>query len=146
MFGLSREEKEAKLMVPQWLKIVTDCRDLINKTVEPDVFFSRYELLMETTAKLVSVSKHYKFKGAQPVEVLRIAQEQKEAATRAFILRSFQKTQQCAGKAKTEKGKHSQFDRFLDKMAPYFEQMTAVNVKLVQQLHAEAVTQIGGKS
>lgn len=30
MFGLSREEKEPKLMVPQWLKIVTDCRDLIN--------------------------------------------------------------------------------------------------------------------
>ena len=56
MFGWSRKEREAKVMVPQWLKIVADCRDLINKTVEPDVFFQRYELLKETTAKLAGAS------------------------------------------------------------------------------------------
>lgn len=146
MFGFSREEKEAKLMVPQWLKIVTDCRDLINKTVEPDVFFMRYSLLKETTAKLAKASKYYKFKGTQPAEVLRIAQEQEEAATCAFILRSFQKAQQGADKAKTVKGKRNQFDRLLEKIEPYYTQMTQANVSLVQQLYVDAIVQIGGQS
>nr|DAH43200.1 MAG TPA: hypothetical protein [Caudoviricetes sp.] len=146
MFGWSREEREAKVMVPQWLKIVADCRDLINKTVEPDVFFQRYELLKETTAKLAGASKYYKFKGTQPSEVLKIAQEQEDAATRAFILRSFQKAQLGADKAKTVKGKQSQFDHLLDKMAPYYDRMTLANVELVKQLHASAVLEIGGQS
>lgn len=145
MFGLSREEKEAKIMVPQWLKIMVDCRDLINKTAEPDVFFMRYTLLKETTAKLTKASKHYKFKGTQPAEVLRIAQEQEEAATRAFILRSFQKAQQGADKAKTVRGKRNQFDRLLEKIEPYYIQMTQANVSLVQQLYVSAIAQIGGR-
>ena len=77
MFGFSKEEKDAKLMVPQWLKIVTDCRDLINKTVEPDVFFMRYELLKETTAKLAKASKYYNLRAPSPLRFFGLPKSRK---------------------------------------------------------------------
>lgn len=144
MFGHNKKKAYAEHMAPQWMKILTDCRDLVNKTADPDVFFPRYDLLKETAASLASISKYVKFKGTKPAEVLRMAQEQEEAATRDFILRSFQRAVLGAEKAKTEKGKRSQFDRFQEKLEPYYCQMSAANADLVQQLHDEAIAKIGG--
>lgn len=144
MFGIGKKKAYAEHMAPQWMKILTDCRDLVNKTADPDVFFPRYELLKETAANLASISKYVKFRGTKPAEVLKMAQEQEEAATRDFILRSFQRALLGAEKAKTAKGKRSQFDRFLEKLEPYYCQMSAGNAKLVQQLHADAIKRIGG--
>lgn len=144
MFGIGKKKAYAEHMAPQWMKILTDCRNLVNRTAEPDVFFPRYEQLKETAANLDSISKYVKFKGTKPAEVLRMAQEQEEAATRDFILRSFQRAVLGAEKAKTEKGKRGQFDRFQEKLEPYYCQMSAANADLVQQLHADAIERIGG--
>ena len=43
------------------------------------------------------------------------------------------------------KGKRSQIDRLLEKIEPYYDQMTQANVSLVQQLYVDAVVQIGGQ-
>ena len=74
----------------------------------------------------------------------KLAQEQEEAATRDFILRYFQKTLLNAEKVKTVRGKRSQFEKFQTALEPYYYQMSAANVALVQQLHDEALAKIGG--
>ena len=131
MFGHGKKKAAAEMMAPQWMKILVESRDIVNRTTDPDVFFSRYDTVKETAEKLASISKYVKFKGTKPPEVLR-------------IVRCFQKAQLNAEKLKTEKGKLGQFEKFQSSLEAYFFRMSDENAQLVQDLHDEALKQIGG--
>lgn len=143
MFG-SKRKAAAEMMAPQWMKILIESRDIVNRTTDPEVFFSRYDLVKEQAEQLASVSKYVKFKGMKPAEVLRMAVDQEQAAVRDLIVRCFQKAVLGAEKAKTEKGKRSQVEKFQTSLEPYFFRMSDENAQLVQDLHDEALKKIGG--
>ena len=144
MFGHSKKKAAAEMMAPQWVKILVESRDIVNRTTEPDVFFSRYDTVKEKAEQLASISKYVKFKGMKPAEVLRQVAEQEDAATRDMVLRCFQKAVLNAEKLKTEKGKLGQFEKFQSSLEPYFFRMSDENARLVQDLHDEALKKIGG--
>lgn len=144
MFGHSKKKAAAEMMAPQWMKILVESRDIVNRTTEPDVFFSRYDTVKEKAEQLASISKYVKFKGMKPAEVLRQVAEQEDAATRDMVLRCFQKAMLNAEKLKTEKGKLGQFEKFQSSLEPYFFRMSDENARLVQDLHDEALKKIGG--
>ena len=143
MFGHSKKKAAAEMMAPQWMKILVESRDIVNRTTEPDVFFSRYDTVKEKAEQLASISKYVKFKGMKPAEVLRQVTEQEDAATRDMVLRCFQKAVLNAEKLKTEKGKLGQFEKFQSSLEPYFFRMSDENARLVQDLHDEALKKIG---
>ena len=143
MFGHSKKKAAAEMMAPQWMKILVESRDIVNRTTEPDVFFSRYDTVKAKAEQLASISK-YVFKGMKPAEVLRRVTEQEDAATRDMVLRCFQKAVLNAEKLKTEKGKLGQFEKFQSSLEPYFFRMSDENARLVQDLHDEALKKIGG--
>ena len=144
MFGHSKKKAAAEMMAPQWMKILVESRDIVNRTTEPDVFFSRYDTVKEKAEQLASISKYVKFKGMKPAEVLRRVTEQEDAATRDMVVRCFQKAVLNAEKLKTEKGKLGQFEKFQSSLEPYFFRMSDENARLVQDLHDEALKKIGG--
>ena len=144
MFGNKEKKRNAEIVAPIWLSDMQKARDIVNRTTDPDAFFTEYDSLKEMAENLTSVSKYVKFKGTKPAEVLRMARAQEEAATRELILRCFARAQLNAEKLKTEKGKLGQFEKFQDSLVPYFFRMSAVNAELVQQLHDEAIAKIGG--
>lgn len=144
MFGHSKKKAAAEMMAPQWMKILVESWDIVNRTTEPDVFFSRYDTVKEKAEQLASISKYVKFKGMKPAEVLRRVTEQEDAATRDMVLRCFQKAVLNAEKLKTEKGKLGQFEKFQSSLEPYFFRMSDENARLVQDLHDEALKKIGG--
>ena len=82
MFGNSKKKKNAELLAPLWLADMQKARDVVNNTTDPDSFFTDYASLKDLAGKLTELSKYVKFKGTKPAEVLRMAQEQEEAATR----------------------------------------------------------------
>ena len=131
-------------MAPEWLKIMIESRDSVDRTTEPGVFFARYDTVKEKAEQLASISKYVKFKGMKPAEVLRQVTEQEDAATRDMVLRCFQKAMLNAEKLKTEKGKLGQFEKFQSSLEPYFFRMSDENARLVQDLHDEALKKIGG--
>lgn len=144
MFGNRKMKAAAEMMAPQWLKIMIESRDIVNRTTDPDVFFSRYDTMKEKAEQLASISKYVKFKGMKPSEVLRQIMDQEDAATRDMVLRCFQKAQLNAEKLKTEKGKLGQFEKFQASLEAYFFRMSDENAQLVQDLHDEALKKIGG--
>lgn len=144
MFGNRKMKAAAEMMAPQWLKIMIESRDIVNRTTEPDVFFSRYDTVKEKAEQLASISKYVKIKGMKPAEVLRQVTEQEDAATRDMVLRCFQKAVLNAEKLKTEKGKLGQFEKFQSSLEPYFFRMSDENARLVQDLHDEVLKKIGG--
>lgn len=143
MFG-GKKKAAAEIMAPQWMKILIESRDIVNRTTDPEVFFSRYDTVKEMAGNLASISKYVKFKGTKPAEVLRMAMDQEQAAVRDLIVRCFQKVTMNAEKVKTEKGKRSQFEKFQTSLEPYFFRMSDENAQLVQDLHDEALKKIGG--
>ena len=143
MFG-GKKKAAAEMMAPQWMKILIESRDIVNRTTDPETFFSRYDTLKEKAEQLASISKYVKFKGTKPAEVLRMAVEQEQAAVRDLILRCFQKAVLGAEKVKTEKGKRSQIEKFQTSLEPYFFRMSDENARLGQELHDEALKKIGG--
>lgn len=143
MFG-GKKKAAAEMMAPQWMKILIESRDIVNRTTDPETFFSRYDTLKEKAAQLASISKYVKFKGTKPAEVLRMAVEQEQAAVRDLILRCFQRAMLGAEKAKTEKGKRSQVEKFQTSLEPYFFRMSDENARLAQDLYDEALKKIGG--
>lgn len=144
MFGHNKKKAAAEMMAPQWLKIMIESRDIVNRTTDPEVFFSRYDTVKEMAEKLASISKYVKLKGTKPAEVLRQVTEQEDAATKDMVLRCFQKAQLNAEKLKTEKGKRGQFEKFQTSLEAYFFRMSKENAELVQQLRDEAIAKIGG--
>ena len=144
MFGHNKKKAAAEMMAPQWLKIMIESRDIVNRTTDPEVFFSRYDTVKEMAEKLASISKYVKLKGTKPAEVLRQVTEQEDAATKDIVLRCFQKAQLNAEKLKTEKGKRGQFEKFQTSLEAYFFRMSKENAELVQQLRDEAIAKIGG--
>lgn len=143
MFG-SKRKAAAEMMAPQWMKILIESRDIVNRTTDPEVFFSRYDTVKEMAGNLASISKYVKFKGTKPAEVLRMATDQEQAAVRDLIVRCFQKATMNAEKVKTERGKRGQFEKFQTSLEPYFFRMSDENAQLVQDLHDEALKKIGG--
>lgn len=143
MFG-GKKKAAAEIMAPQWMKILIESRDIVNRTTDPEVFFSRYDTVKEMAGNLASISKYVKFKGTKPAEVLQMATDQEQAAVRDLIVRCFQKATLNAEKVKTEKGKRGQFEKFQTSLEPHFFRMSDENAQLVQDLHDEALKKIGG--
>lgn len=144
MFGHKEKKRNAELVAPIWLSDMQKARDVVNKTTDPDAFFTEYDSLKELAEKLTVAAKYVKFKGMKPAEVLRQVTEQEDAATRDMVLRCFQKAQLNAEKLNTEKGKRGQFEKFQTSLEAYFFRMSKENAELVQQLHDEAIAKIGG--
>ena len=135
LFGPSKREKqEAHFMAPQWLKIANDCAHLVNTTVNPEVFFYRYDLLLETVGNLAGIEKIVKFKGKRPSLQLLELQAQRERETDTFIDRAFEAVSERAAGLKTEKGQAAAVQRFLQRMEKYADRMTPGNLAHLESL------------
>ena len=90
LFGSSRKRREAQSLAPQLIHITEDCENLVNTTVNPDTFFSRYDSLIEQLMKLSEIERYINFTGELPSVVLKRAISQRDTVTQRFIHRSYQ--------------------------------------------------------
>lgn len=120
---LLSDKKEAENMGPQWLKILYDSTELINKTTTPDVFFSRYDLVIEHLKKLVEIEHLVSFTGESPSTALIHAIDLKNSCINSFIERYSLKLQEEIFTLKTTKAKQKRvddFDTFISHYQHYF--------------------------
>jgi len=100
-----KDKAEAAMMAPQYLRIINDCSRLVGETKNPEVFFKRYDLLLETLSKLADIETVAPIKGEKPsVELQRIS-ALREVATNDFIERYAQDTRMNIYKLSSEKAK-----------------------------------------
>lgn len=143
LFGNKPSKKEARFMAPQWLKIIYECADHVNTTTNPEVVFSRYDLMLETLAKLADVERLVKLSGKKPSVQLKELVTIRERATNTFIDRSYQAARDGATNLKTEKGRVNAINNYFEKMGAYRGRMTPANLAhlsaLQEQHQAEVV-------
>lgn len=109
------------------LRIANDCADLIENTINPKVFFDRYDLYLEKLALLSEAQKckAIKVKGENLIQKYSQMStlEKRVSATNEFIDRFWRDTCAKANTLKTEKEKNNRYQNFFDSLSEYNERM-----------------------
>lgn len=137
LFFKSKKRKEAEFMAPQWLKQVEESVNLVNNTKNPDVFFSRYDFLIETLKKLVDIEKYLKFTGDKPSDILRSIKDKKVNTINDFIDRFYKDILVQINKLKTEKAKQKRINNFNELLEPFVDKMEKTNINKFIELNKE---------
>lgn len=114
------------------LRIIQECMKIISYTIEPDVFFSRLDLLKEKASHMKSLEPFVDFSGATPTAALNEVLEKEQECIYQFLVRCYSCTFDKANTMKTEKGKNNQFKKLYDSLIPYFERMDEQNINYIK--------------
>lgn len=133
---------QAREQSQQLLKIIRDCAELVNTTVKPDVFFPRYNLMLEHLESLAGLECTGIFDNSPelPSAAFLRVEEQFKEETNKFLDRSFEAAKKHADTLKTENGKKNAIKRHFDNMEKfiihmdgesleYFDKMKAANIE-----------------
>lgn len=122
----------ANRTVQRELKIIQDCVELVNHTVKPDVFFSRYDLLKDKLAFLSKLQPYVDFKHNTPSATLSKIINQEQDEIQRFLIRYFTEMVSKAEEMKTEKGKKGKYKKFYDSLQQYTYRMNAFNRNYIE--------------
>lgn len=123
---VGRIRVQAKEQADQLLKIVNDCAHLVNTTVNPEVFFQRYSLMLEKLEELARLEWTGIFSKSPELPsatVLRL-DDLFPVATNDFIDRSHSAAMAKAENLKTEKGKAGAMARYFENMEKFSAYMS----------------------
>ena len=137
-----RIRQQAKEQSDQYLKIAHESADLVNTTVNPEVFFPRYQLVLEYLEKCKQLewTGIYENSPESPSDSLARIEDLFPIATNEFIDRSFEATKTKADTLKTAKGKENAIRRYFEKMEPYTAHMEEQSVDHFYALKEKYIT------
>ena len=130
--------QHTQLAVQSSLKIIQDCVRLVNETLTPNVFFDRYDLLLEHATKIAEYEPFYSFVAPLPSEQLEVLIEKRPLATHDFIERYWNSVQLAISKLKTDKAKKNRLEKFFQTMDEYTNRMDDSNLEYLEQLRLES--------
>lgn len=114
------------------LRIMNDSAKLVESTVNPDVFFSRLQLLWEKAEHLCLLEQYMEFSGASPAAAFLEIRENHQTAIHDFLVRYFCDTFDKAEVMKTEKGRIAKYQRFYDSLQEYYWVMDSDNIDYIE--------------
>jgi len=119
-------------MIPVYYKQVEETIYLLENTVKPDVFFSRYDFLILTLTRLIEADKN----DNKPAQILIEYKNDKtiEGLINKLIERSHERLLKEASDIKTEKGRNSKINKYFDEMAKFSEKMHPSNIALLEDM------------
>ncbi|ADY54715.1 phage protein [Syntrophobotulus glycolicus DSM 8271] len=133
-------------MAPGLLKIANDSANLVNTTKKPDVFFARYDTLLDCMEKLSLLEDSIKFNGTKPSKQFRDLEIGRERNTHLFINRFYQETLNKINALKTNKAKYNKVCNFYTLLEDYFHKMSPNNIKEIEEMNATLEQKYGPNS
>lgn len=127
---------QARLESQQLLKVVKDCAEIVNTTVNPEVFFERYNLMLTHLESLAGLECTGIFDNSPelPSEAFLRIEAQYDAATNDFLDRSFEKAKGHANTLKTDAGKKNAIKRYFDNMEKYIVHMNGESLEYFDKM------------
>lgn len=110
-------------------KIAKDCANLVNTTKNPDVFFMRYNLLIDKLENMSKLESFNCFKDVQPSQNLATILNKKELTINDFIDRFYDDTLFQINNLKTDKAKEKRIENFYQKLLKYNDEMLPKNIE-----------------
>ncbi|NMP36959.1 MAG: hypothetical protein GX051_02380 [Clostridiales bacterium] len=101
------------------IRIGSTAAEIINTTDNPGLFFSRLQMIIESTEALVKVAPFWRFEGRQPQEQLDEINDKKDTIVFDFLDRSFDGMLEKLSKKKSGRGKQKIFDEYQSVIMTY---------------------------
>lgn len=115
------------------LRIINDCLSLLSKTIKPDVFFSRLELLQRQGGHLMLLEPYVEFTGASPAAAYHEIVTKKDEAIMVFLERYYAAVHEKAQGMKTAKGRANQYTKFYDSLQEYYPKMSKAHITYIEE-------------
>lgn len=132
MYTESQLLNMANKNVERELQMINESADLVNHTVNPDVFFSRLEFIKERLNYLIALQPYVKYKGKTPSHELSKINNMEQGQIKLFLTRYFDNTTEKANGMKTDKGKKNKYKKFYDSLQKYYSNMNQENIAFVE--------------
>lgn len=126
------------------IRIIQDSSKIIPTTTNPDVFFSRLELLKKHTYHLQLLEPFVPLT-VSPSTVMNELLSNEQQIVKDLIIRYYNSVQNHANTLKTDKGKLNQYKKFYDTMSNYRNLISPENFSFVEQIFNQATTQLSAQ-
>ncbi len=128
VMSASQLKNSSMIQVNNDLRIIQDCVNLVNKTTDPDVYFSRYKLMLEKAEHLKLFEPYISFTGDSPSRSLEKLKAEEQQSINDFLHRVVEKVE-CL---KTDSGKKNRYQKLYTDLTPYFDRMNTENIDYVE--------------
>lgn len=119
------------------LKIVQDCINLVNNTKNPDVFFPRYDRLIEELTSLSKMEGRISFSRQLPSAALQDFLSRKQYTFNDFINRYYQSVEDKIIVLTTDKAKENNANNFYKNLIKYRDAMPLPCLDLVEEKYSQ---------
>lgn len=126
----------AKQIAERNCQILTDCANILGKTLNPDVFFSRHALLLKASDQLKALEP-YLITSKKWSETNFEFHNGKQNAIHSFLEKYSESVLIKIVKLKTNKAKKASADFFINSLIPYDEEMNTENILFYNQQYEE---------
>ena len=137
----SKKKREARMMAPQWLRIMHESANIAATTTKPDVFFSRIDLMQDMLFRLASVERYVKFSDLKPSELLSRMPSDRQEMVCNFIQRLYNETQKKIASLSTEKARIGRANAYIDTLNLYASYMDSYAISLANNCHSALLRQ-----
>lgn len=131
------DKSNAQFMAPQYLKTANDCARIVNSTKNPEVFFSRYQLLIDKLEQLAALEKYIKFSGTKPSKQLIEIKRKRDLTIHDFLVRYFDDTKGKIESAKTSKTKYNNAQKFNTEISYHIHELSKYNIEEFNRMSQE---------
>lgn len=107
-------------------RVIQNCLNIISETIDPEVYFSRYYLMLDKATHLTFLEKYLSF-DVSPSAAVEEIKIKKQISINRFLLRC----EASIYEKKTEKGRTNQRKRIYDSLQPYLNEMNEENLAFV---------------
>ena len=114
------------------LRIIADCTNLVQTTLNPDTFFTRLNLLVEKSKHLCELEGKVNFTGASPTAAYIEVKENYQEAINQFLNRYYLDVCSNADTLKTVAGKNGRYQKFYDSLQEYYQYMNGENISFIE--------------
>lgn len=133
--GKSVTKRDLELQEAQnYVRIIKESASICRDTLDPETFFSRYELLCQTVKKLVPLKKYVSLQGMSLEGAISKIDSGDNEEAMEFIKRYFNAQYLSAKELKTQKGRHNRMEKALEKLMKQEEHLDAECKKLISEL------------
>ncbi len=140
---LSEQEiyRTAKQIAERNCQILTDCANIISKTINPDVFFSRYTLLLKASDQLKALEP-YLITSKKWSETNFEFHSRKQNAIHSFLEKYSESVLIKIIKLKTIKAKKNSANDFINSLKTYDAEMNSENILFYNQQYEDLLCYI----
>jgi len=134
----TREMTEAQANAQEWMSQFNESAKILKQTLEPAMFFSRYDSVVSTAKELADASnKGYVNMSIDIKQWLREATENKDKQINEFINKLYRKMLKSVDDSKTASKKIEKINTFFAEMDKYSDKMLPLNLELLKSHREE---------